>query len=136
MENYNMKTIKGKFDVKATPLELDTTIQKLGGIKMLFEKQFFGLLEAKSNVSMMGVMNKELGSGGYVALEFIEGTVENLSGTFGMQHSSSMDRGTSLQSISIIPDSGTGELIGISGKMTIDIVEGQHYYNFEYSLKN
>ncbi len=131
-----MKTIKGKFDLSATPLELDKAIQKLGGIRMIFEKQFFGSIEAKSNVSMLGVMNKGLGSGSYVALEIIEGTVEGLSGSFGMQHSSSMLRGKSEQSISVIPDSGTGELSGISGKMIIDIVDGQHFYTFEYSLKN
>lgn len=120
-----MKTIKGKFDLSATPLELDKAIQKLGGIRMIFEKQFFGSIEAKSNVSMLGVMNKGLGSGSYVALEIIEGTVEGLSGSFGMQHSSSMLRGKSEQSISVIPDSGTGELSGISGKMIIDIVDGK-----------
>lgn len=131
-----MKTIKGKFDLSATPLELDIAIQKLGGIRMLFEKQFFGPIEAKSTVSMLGVMNKVLGSGSYVALEIIEGTVEGLSGSFSMQHSSSMLRGKSEQSISIIPDSGTGELSGISGKMIIDIEDGQHFYTFEYLLKN
>lgn len=129
-----MKTIKGTFSLTATPLEADKVIQKVGGIQMQFAKEFFGPLEAKSNVSMMGVMNKEIGSGSYVALEYIEGTVEGLRGTFGMQHSSSMSRGKSEQFITIIPDSGTGELQGISGRMIIDIVDGQHYYTFEYSL--
>lgn len=131
-----MKIINGRFELSATPLELDTTIQKLGGIRMIFEKQFFGPIEAKSTVSMLGVMNKDLGSGSYVALEIIEGTVEGLSGSFGMQHSSSILRGKSEQTISVIPDSGTGELSGISGKMIIDIVDGQHFYTFQYSLKN
>lgn len=131
-----MKIINGKFDLSSAPLELDKVIQKLGGIRMIFEKQFFGPIEAKSSVSMLGVMNKDLGSGSYVALEIIEGTVEGLSGSFGMQHSSSMLRGQSEQSISVIPDSGTGELSGISGKMIIDIVDSQHFYTFEYSLKN
>lgn len=129
-----MKTINGKFEISATPLESDKVIQKLGGIQMNFEKQFFGPIEAKSSVSMLGVMNKNLGSGSYVALEIIEGTVVGLSGSFGMQHSSSMMRGKSEQSISVIPDSGTGELSGISGKMIIDIIDGQHFYTFEYSL--
>lgn len=130
-----MKTLKGKFSLTATPLEADQVIKKLGGIQMHFEKEFFGPLEARSSVSMMGVMNKELGSGSYVALERVEGTVDGLRGTFGMQHSSSMNRGKSEQLISIIPDSGTDELKGISGKMVIDIVDGQHYYTFEYSLE-
>ena len=130
-----MKTLKGKFSLTATPLEADQVIKKLGGIQMQFEKEFFGPLEARSSVYMMGVMNKELGSGSYVALERVEGTVDGLRGTFGMQHSSSMNRGKSEQLISIIPDSGTDELKGISGKMVIDIVDGQHYYTFEYSLE-
>lgn len=130
-----MKTIKGKFELTATPLEADKVIQKLGGIRMIFEKRFLGPLEGKSSVSMSGVMNKDLGSGSYVALEIFEGAIEGLSGSFGMQHSSSMSRGKSEQSISVIPDTGTGELIGLSGKMNIDIVDGQHLYTFEYFLK-
>lgn len=129
-----MKTLKGKFDLSATPLDGDKVIQKLGGIRMMFEKQFHGAIQAKSIVSMLGVMNKEIGSGSYVALEILEGVVDGLSGTFGMQHSSSMNRGESKQSITVIPDSGTGELVGITGEMTIEIVEGQHFYTFEYLL--
>lgn len=129
-----MKTIKGKFEVKSTPLPLDEDLQSLGAMRMMFEKKFEGALAADGLVSMMGLMNGELGSGGYVALERVTGSVEGRDGSFCLQHSSTMERGKQKQSITVIPDSGTGQLQGISGSMVVEIVKGQHFYNFEYSL--
>lgn len=83
----------------------------MGGMGMIFDKVFSGSIDAKSKVSMFGVMNKNLGSGGYIALELLEGSVEGKKGTFIMQHSCFMDRGIDEQIIRVIPDSGTGELI-------------------------
>ena len=128
------KTIKGKFDIKSTPQTLDETTKSIGGMRMTFEKRFHGSLDATSLVSMMGLMNRDLGSGGYVAIEKISGKVDGLQGTFCFQHSSIMQRGVPSQTITIIPDTGTEALTGITGKMTIDIVDGQHFYTFEYEL--
>ena len=83
---------------------------------------------------MMGCMNQELGSGGYVALEIVTGSLAGRKGTFQLQHSSTMARGKPTQSVTVIPDSGTGELSGLSGKMIIDIIEKVHFYTFEYEL--
>jgi hypothetical protein len=129
-----MKQIKGKFEVKSMPLELDSLSKELGLMKMKFEKNFEGELRAISTVSMIGTFSKEINSGGYVAIERIEGELGSKKGSFYLQHSSSMSRGVPTQSISVIPDSGTDQLKGISGNMTIDIIEGQHFYTFNYYL--
>lgn len=101
---------------------------------MTFEKIFDGPLSGTSVVAMIGMMNKDLGSGGYVALERFTGALNGKTGEFCLQHSSVMDRGRPSQSITVIPDSATGDLVGLTGKMTIEIIAGQHHYSFEYTL--
>ncbi len=133
-ESGEMKKIKGTFDVKAIPQTPDQNLQKMNAMSMMFEKTFRGELEAQSKVSMMGIMNKEFASGGYVALEMVDATLEKKKGSFVLQHFSFMNRGNQEQSVRVIPDSATHELLGLSGEMTIEIKEGLHFYVFEYSL--
>lgn len=128
------KTVKGPFEIKSIPLPGDEASQAIGMMRMKFEKQFTGDLEANAVVSMMGMMNKDIGSGGYVALEKVTGTLQGRKGSFCLQHSSQMERGKSSQSILVVPDSGTEELTGLSGEMVIDIVEGQHFYTLSFKL--
>ncbi len=129
-----MKQATGKFEVKSSPLEVDSLAKDIGLARMKFDKKFEGALIATSLVSMMGIMNGSLGSGSYVALEKVTGELESKKGTFCLQHSSSMNRGKPAQSITVVPDSGTDELAGIEGSMVIDIVEGQHFYTFNYKI--
>ena len=129
-----MNEVKGRFEVKGTPSEASSVIKELGLMHMRFEKYFHGPLNATGLVSMMGLMNKDMGSGGYVAVEKIEGELDSKKGTFFMQHNSSMHKGSSKQSISVMPDSGTGELTGLKGEMKIDIIDGQHFYTFAYEI--
>jgi len=74
------------------------------------------------------------GSAGYVAIEHVTGSIAGWSGSFVLQHSSVMDRGAPTQSISVIPDSGTGEFEGITGELTITITDGKHFYDFDYEI--
>lgn len=129
-----MKNVRGKFELKSSPATPDENIVKMGGIGMTFDKAFVGSIEAKSKVSMFGVMNRDLGSGSYIALELVDGAIDGKKGTFILQHSCFMNRGKDEQHIQVVPDTGTGELKGISGSMKIEIIEEQHFYNFEYSL--
>lgn len=100
---------------------------------MSLDKQFRGDLEATSKGEMLAV-RVEQGSAGYVAMEKVDGTLHGKRGTFVLQHSSTMNRGVPTQSISVVPDSGTDQLAGLSGRMTI-IVEGKaHSYDFQYTL--
>lgn len=103
-------------------------------MRVRFDKTFHGPLDARSTVHMLGVMDPATGSGGYVALERIVGTLDGHAGSFMLQHSSLMDHGAPLQSIKVIPGSGTDALAGLRGTMTIDIVDGTHYYTLDYSL--
>jgi len=121
-------TATGTFEVKLIP-QADETIAR-----MTLDKQFHGDLEATSKGQMLAVQTDVKGSAGYVAMERITGTLSGRTGTFALQHTGTMNRGVPELSVTVVPDSGTGELIGISGKMTITIAEGKHSYEFEYKI--
>lgn len=129
-----MKTIKGQFEVKSSALPMDQATVAVGAMRMMFSKTFQGGIEATSTVSMMGIMDQALGSGGYVALEKLTGKLDGVEGSFCLQHSSTMSRGAPAQMILVIPDSGTGGLKDLTGEMQIDIIDGQHFYTFNYEL--
>lgn len=124
----------GTFQVNLTPQadEWNALDQGLG--RMLLEKTFAGQLEGTSSGQMLSFRSATQGSAGYVAVEKVTGSLGGKNGTFVLQHSSTMDRGIPNQSITVIPDSGTDELQGLSGSMIIRIEDGQHFYDFEYEL--
>jgi hypothetical protein len=128
------KYIKGSFDIKATPAPPNPMSADLGATRVVFHKTFHGDLAGTSIVEMLGILNKDIGSGAYVAMERLNVTLDGRSGSFYLYHSSSMQRGKQAQSIQVVPDSGAGDLAGIAGSMTIDIVDGKHFYNFSYDL--
>jgi hypothetical protein len=99
-----------------------------------FDKTFAGPLEATSVVHMLAVGSPTTGSAGYVAVERVKGTLGGRSGTFFCQHYGVMDRGEASLTLAVVPDSGTDDLVGLSGRMAIDIVDGQHFYTFDYML--
>jgi hypothetical protein len=99
-----------------------------------FDKTFAGPLEATSVVHMLAVGSPTTGSAGYVAMERVKGTLGGRSGTFFCQHYGVMDRGEASLTLAVVPDSGTDDLVGLSGRMAIDIVDGQHFYTFDYML--
>ena len=122
----------GPFDVNMTPQG-----DKLGdGItRMLLDKRYHGDLEGTSKGQMLttGISAKK--SGAYIAMENFTGTLQSKTGTFALHHTGIMRAGTPDLSINVVPDSGTGQLTGISGKMTIIIApDGKHSYDFEYTL--
>jgi len=103
--------------------------------RVSIKKQFSGDLRASSTVEMIGARSLLVkGSAGYVAIERVVGSLRGKSGSFVLQHSGTMTRGKGELSVSVVPDSGTGELKGISGRMTIEISDGNHAYAFEYSF--
>ena len=101
---------------------------------MTIDKQFHGDLEATSRGEMLAVMTTVQGSAGYVAMEVVSGTLAGRRGTFALQHSGSMDRGTPSLSVQVVPDSGTDELAGLAGAMRIIIADGKHSYEMDYRL--
>jgi hypothetical protein len=101
---------------------------------MALDKQFHGDLEATSKGQMLSAGTAVKGSAGYVAMEKVTGTLHGRKGTFILQHSATMTRGTPQLSIFVVPDSGTDELTGITGSMNIIITDGKHSYAFDYML--
>ncbi len=126
-------TATGTFDVKLKP-QADEGVSDPTVGRMSIEKQFHGDLEGTSKGQMLAVQSDVKGSAGYVAMERISGTLAGHKGTFALQHTGTMNRGVPELSVTVVPDSGTGELVGISGKMNIIITDGKHSYEFEYTL--
>jgi hypothetical protein len=120
----------GPFEVKLAPLATDAA--PIG--RMSIDKQFHGDLEATSKGEMLSFVTEVKGSAGYVAVERVTGTLHARKGSFVLQHHATMNRGTPSLSVTVVPDSGTGELAGLSGKMEIQIEGGKHSYEFEYDL--
>ncbi len=127
----SMSHATGPFDVKLTPQDdkLDPTLAR-----MIIDKQFHGDLEATSKGTMLSAGTAVKGSAGYVAIELVTGTLRGRTGTFVLQHSATMNRGVPSLSITVVPDSGTGQLVGLTGTMNIIIADGKHSYDFSYTL--
>jgi Protein of unknown function (DUF3224) len=124
----------GPFDVKVTPQPPEPGGDPAVG-RMVLHKRFHGHLEATSKGQMLTAGTEVEGSAGYVAIEKVDGALHGRRGTFVLQHSGTMTRGAPSLSIHVVPDSGTGELEGISGTMSITTAAGgEHWYDFEYSL--
>ena len=124
----------GTFDVKLNPQSSEEDADGTGLGRLSIDKQFHGDLEATSKGEMLSAGTSVKGSAGYVAIERVRGTLQGRTGTFILQHSGTMTRGAPQLTITVVPDSGTGGLEEISGTMTINIVNGKHFYEFDYVL--
>ena len=123
------KAAKGTFEVELVPEPSDEFIGR-----MSIDKQFKGDLEAESKGQMLSSSTEVEGSAGYVAMERVSGTLHGRHGTFVLQHNGTMTRGVPRLTVRVVPDSGTGELTGLDGSMTIVIIGGKHSYVLDYSL--
>jgi len=129
-----MARATGTFEVKMEPQSEEKAEGASVGRTSL-SKQFHGSLEGTSKAEMLTAMSSVKGSAGYVAIERFTGTLDGRNGTFVLQHSGTMTRGVPQLSITVVPDSGTGQLVGLSGKMTVDISGGKHSYVFDYAIE-
>jgi len=126
---------KGEFDVTLQPL--DSYAKGSEGMslgRMSIDKTFSGDLVAKSQGEMLSVRTPVEGSAGYVAIEQVTGNLAGKTGSFVLQHFGVMSHGKNRQILEVAPDSGTGQLAGLSGTMTINIEDGKHLYEFHYTL--
>jgi len=124
----------GTFEVKVTPQPSDDKTDDATLGRMTIDKQIHGDLEATSKGQMLTAGTSVKGSAGYVAIERVSGTLHGRTGTFILQHTGTMTRGALQLSITVVPDSGTGQLTGLNGKMDIQIADGKHSYDFAYAL--
>lgn len=125
---------KGPFDVKLQPLQAYNGSEGAGLGRMSIDKQFHGDLEATSQGEMLYAGNSK-DTGGYVAIERVSGALHGKRGGFSLQHNATRTPDEAHLNIVVVPGSGTDELVGLNGKLTIVIAEGgKHYYEFDYEL--
>jgi hypothetical protein len=122
--------IRGAFDITLSPQ--DDGGHAVG--RMRLDKRYHGDLDATSEGQMLAIRSAVDGSAGYVAMERVTGTLQGKTGSFALQHTGSMNRGTPSLSVSVVPDSGTDALTGLSGTMNIVIENRAHFYEFEFEL--
>jgi hypothetical protein len=124
----------GTFDVKTKPQAPEDNVGDPTIGRMSIDKQFHGDLEGTSLGQMLAAMTNVKDSAGYVAIERVRGSLHGRRGSFALQHTGTMNRGVPGLVITVVPDSGTDQLAGLAGTMTIDIVDSKHFYTFDYTL--
>lgn len=124
----------GTFDVKMIPQPAEPQVGDASIGRMALDKQYHGDLAATGKGQMLAVRTSVDGSAGYVAMEQVSGRLHGRCGAFALQHSGTMTRGAPTLSISVVPDSGSGELLGLVGTLTIILADGKHACEFEYTL--
>lgn len=122
------------FDITAwEPQEYDDQ----DGIKLTrthVGKAFHGDLEGSSTAELLMAVAPG-GSAIYVGVERISGALQGKSGSFVLVHDASMAGDEQSLSLTIMRDSGTGELQGIRGAATITIdADGGHTLILDYDL--
>ena len=129
-----MSRASGPFEVSLKPLPMDNEpgSEMLG--RMSIDKQYSGDLEGASKGQMLTGGTAIKTSAGYVAIELVTGTLKGRKGSFILQHTGAMNRGAPSLVITVVPDSGTGQLEGIRGTMAIKIDGGKHAYELDYTL--
>jgi len=132
-ETVVTKHASGPFDVKVTPQPTSDKSETALG-RYTLDKQYHGDLEATGTGEMLTAGTPVKGSGAYVAIEKVSGSLQGRSGSFVLQHTGTMTNNQPQLTVTVVPDSGTGQLAGISGKMTINMAAGKHSYDFEYTL--
>lgn len=130
-----MSKAEGSFDVKTIPQKTDNKEAEDAKIgRMSLDKQFHGSLEGTSKGEMIYAGGSSESSGVYVALERVTGTLAGKRGSFVLYHTGVMNGGAYDLNVSVMPDSGTDELAGLTGTMTIRIEGGKHFYELSYTL--
>jgi hypothetical protein len=129
------RTASGTFDVKAAPVAQETFSDGLGLGRYSLDKTYHGDLEAAAKGEMLTAGTAVEGSAGYVATERVEGTLHGRRGSFVLLHRGTMGRGEQQLSITVLRDSGTGELAGLEGELVVTIApDGEHRYALEHTL--
>ena len=125
---------KGEFVVKLLPLPVEGQPENSKMGRMSIDKSISGDLLATTRGQMLSAMTDVKGSAGYVAIERVDGTLKGKKGTFALQHTGTMNKGNPSLSVTVVPDSGTDELIGLVGQFRIIVAAGKHSYEFTYTL--
>ncbi len=127
----------GTFDVKITPADVSEP-GKAGGLgRMTIDKVWLGGIEGTSKGEMLTGITPDTGSMAYVAMERVNATVNGRQGTFYFTHKATMMKGdaaSGAMDVIVVPQSGTGQLTGLTGTLKIDITGNVHHYDLHYEL--
>jgi hypothetical protein len=129
-----MAIARGTFEVKLQPLPMEGVDGEAMLGRMSLDKQFQGDLEGTSTGQMLTVSTATAGSAVYVAVERVTARLAGRQGTFALHHNGIMNRGEAALTVRIVPDSGTGDLTGITGSLAIGIENDKHFYMLDYKL--
>ena len=124
---------RGTFEVTMVP-QSDEQASSAGFARMTIDKTFAGDLAGTSKGQMLAAVTAVQGSAGYVAIERVEATLHGKKGAFVLQHTGTMTRGAPALEVTVVPDSATDQLAGLSGRKSIIIEGKKHLYDFDYSL--
>lgn len=100
----------------------------------VINKVFRGDIVGTSVTHMIAAMSDRQGSAAYVAVERVSASVHGRAGTFVLQHTATGDRGQRKLEIIVVPDTATGELTGLRGRVDVDLSDGKHAYIFDYTF--
>jgi hypothetical protein len=125
----------GTFEVTMSPQGAEDKGEGSTLGRMSLDKQFHGDLEGAGKGEMLTALTDVKGSAGYVAIERVTGTLHGRRGSFVLLHRGIMSRGAQDLTITVVPDSGAGQLAGLAGTFNLKIVEGKHVYDLEYTLR-
>ncbi len=134
MSKQKTKHVSGEFEVKLTPQAMHDHADAKSLGRFLLEKEFRGALSAISKGEMISAGTPTEGSAAYSAIEHVVGALEGRRGSFALQHTGIMTRGAPQLTITVVPDSGTDQLVGLAGSMNIVITDGKHFYEFDYTI--
>lgn len=123
---------RGTFTVQPRADAPAQTVPEIG--RIVLDKQWSGELEGHSVVEMLSCMSSVEGSGVYVAIEVVQATLNGRQGSFAFYHAGVSERGAQSLTCRVVPDSGTEELLGLSGELRLEMVEKAHHYTLEYAL--
>jgi hypothetical protein len=129
-----MPIISGEFEVKMAAEPLAALTEGSGIGRMTLDKRYTGPLDAVGKGEFLGYRTSVPTSAAYVAIEVVQGVLEGRKGDFALQHGGIMGGPYDGLRIVVVPDSGTGELAGLSGRIDIRMEGGKHYYEFDYTL--
>lgn len=130
-----MALARGTFEVVLSPQEVKPAegADALG--RMVIDKSYSGELIGSGRGQMLSCMTSTDGSAGYVAQEVVDASLDGKAGSFVLQHIGIMNRGEASLEMQVVPDSGAGELVGLSGRVTIDVDDsGIHHYEFTFEF--
>lgn len=130
-----MKAVaKGPFTIKRAAEPVHDRMTTLLGRHTL-DKVYSGDLVGTAAGEMLSASGTVPGSAGYVAIERVDGELSGRKGAFYLQHTGILNRGEGSLTVQVIPDSGTGDLVGLTGEMKIIIAPGGvHSYELSWEI--